>query len=163
MLLLLLLSCLLWTIARSEFNLYNTDKTLDIDRLQVNCLHYYFTFDTKSTEKIEYCLDPIDNNNSSTDDFLNIHDRNFTFDESRHLNVITTEPIPWSAAIDLAERYQYYIDQQHDSSASREVFFNCRKFSKRQLRSNMYAGKATFTEIYGITRLSYMVVINSTF
>ncbi len=56
MLFLVLLNWLLWPIARTQFNLYNAHKTLDINNLQINCLHYHNRYYRKNTEKIEYCL-----------------------------------------------------------------------------------------------------------
>ncbi len=127
MLFIVLLSWFLWPIARTQFNLYNTDKTLDIGKLQFNCLHYHNRLALKITEKIEYCLDSIDNKDAWSDNFLNTRDRNFTFDELRQMNVTANDLLSWSATIDLAEQYQYYLDYQHTPSASEEIFFNCTK------------------------------------
>lgn len=125
--LLLLVSCLLWTVTRPQFNLYNTDESLDSGHFEVNCLHYYNSFERDITEKIDYCLGSTAENNASVDELLDVSDRHFTFAKLRQLNVATKELLSWSATIDLAERYQYYIEQQGNPSASREVFVNCTK------------------------------------
>jgi len=40
----LLLNWFLWSIVKIQFNLYNTDVTLDVDRLQIHCLYLYDWF-----------------------------------------------------------------------------------------------------------------------
>jgi hypothetical protein len=107
--------------------MYNTDKTRDIDNLQVNCLYYNNRITLKITERTEYCLDSTDSKYSSSDNFLNTRDPNFTFDELRQLNVSAYDLLSWSATIDLAEKYQYYLHHKDNSSASEEIFFNCTK------------------------------------
>ncbi|UJR07864.1 hypothetical protein I4U23_012147 [Adineta vaga] len=67
----------------------------------------------------------MNNNNVVTEPFPNTTNGNFTFDQLRELNVSTQDLISWSASIDLAERYQFYIEQQGNSSTSNELFFNC--------------------------------------
>ncbi|CAF4955098.1 unnamed protein product, partial [Rotaria sp. Silwood1] len=58
-------------------------------------------------------------------DFFNINHPNFTFDELHRLRVTSHEVLLWSSSIDLAERYQYYIDQPIKSNRLNEQFFNC--------------------------------------
>ncbi|CAF3956027.1 unnamed protein product, partial [Rotaria sordida] len=50
---------------------------------------------------------------------------NLTFDELHRLNVTSYEVLLWSYSIDLAERYQYYINQPTKSIRLNEKFFNC--------------------------------------
>ena len=124
MLFFLSFSLLFCPIVRTKFNLYNTDPKLDLDHLQVNCLHYYRRSFEDATEETEYCLGPIEIN--SFDDIDHHHiNRILTFDQLRQLNVDITELLSWSSTIDLAENYQYYLDYQNDSVFSKEMFFNC--------------------------------------
>ncbi|CAF1114617.1 unnamed protein product [Adineta steineri] len=123
----LLLIGLLCSVTRSQFNLYNTDASLDAGNLHTNCLHHYVYYWIELTEKVEYCVGPISDNDILLEKFPNTTNGNFTFDELRQLNVITQELLAWSAAIDLIERYQYYIDQPNNSFKSTEIFFNCTK------------------------------------
>ncbi|CAF1160701.1 unnamed protein product [Rotaria sordida] len=51
--------------------------------------------------------------------------QNLTFDELHRLNVTSYEVLLWSSSIDLAERYQYYINQPTKSIRLNEKFFNC--------------------------------------
>ncbi len=110
----LILNLLLWSIVGIQLNLYNTDQTLDIGNLQVNCLHYYNRELPDIIENIEYCLGPIDNNYSLNDDFLHIHGQYLTFDKLRQLNITANELLSWSATIDLAEQYQYYLQNKYN-------------------------------------------------
>jgi hypothetical protein len=75
--------------------------------------------------KIEYCLRPDDDSHTTVIDFLNTRDQNYTFDELFDMNVTAYEILLWSASIDLAEQYQYYIDQQNKSLLLNKIFFNC--------------------------------------
>ncbi|CAF4694556.1 unnamed protein product, partial [Rotaria socialis] len=54
-----------------------------------------------------------------------MHQQNFTFDELRRLNISSHEVLLWSSSMDLAERYQYYVDQSIRSIELNELFFNC--------------------------------------
>ena len=125
MLFLLLFYLLFCPIVRTKFNLYNTDPIQNMDDLQVNCLHYYTRL-TQSyiMEKTEFCLGPIGETTFDDADPLHISGK-FTFDQLRHLNVDITQLLSWSATIDLAENYQYYLQHQNESFLSQEVFINC--------------------------------------
>ena len=111
---------LLWTISECHSNFYVTNY------LQFDCLHYYSIHPITPT-KIEYCLRPSDDSPTTVIDFLNTRDQNYTFNELLDMNVTAYEILLWSASMDLAERYQYYIDQENKSSLSNEIFFNCTK------------------------------------
>ena len=113
------------SIVQTKFNLYHTEPTLDIDHLQVNCLHYHRAFEINGIEKTEYCLGPTEKNSFDDIDLLHISGQ-FTFDQLRELNVDTTHLLSWSATIDLAEQYQYYLQHhQNEPLLSEEVFINC--------------------------------------
>ncbi|CAF0978838.1 unnamed protein product [Adineta steineri] len=83
--------------------------------------------DALSPTKVEYCLRPTDNIDIVTPDFLNTRDQNYTFSELKKMNITAYEIFVWSASIDLAENYQYYLDQKNKSLLSNEIFFNCTK------------------------------------
>ncbi|CAF3903979.1 unnamed protein product [Adineta steineri] len=127
MLYILLLIGLLCSVTRTQFNLYNTDASLDAGNLHTHCLHHYAYYWIEITEKVEYCVGPISDNDISLEKFPNTTNGNFTFDKLRQLNVTTQELLAWSAAIDFTERYQYYIDQPNKSLISTEIFVNCTK------------------------------------
>jgi len=122
----LILNCLLWFGVGMKLNMYNTDRSLDIGNLQVNCLHYYVRRLEPRMEKVEYCFGPIeDNNYLLNDDSLHLHGEYFTFDQLHQLNVTSNNLLLWSSTIDLAEKYQDYLNHQTNSSLSKELFFNC--------------------------------------
>ena len=124
----LLLNWFLWPIVKTQFNLYNTDVTLDVDRLQIHCLYLYDWFRFHLLEKSEFCLSLTNiSGHIWNDNFINIRDRNFTFNELRQLKITSNQLLLWSATIDLVEKYQYYIDYQNNSYLSEEIFFNCTK------------------------------------
>ena len=81
MLLLALLSWFLWMMVNAQFNLYDTDENFDINHLRVNCLYFHQIYDGDTTEKIDYCLNPIENNNLLTNVFLNTRAQHFTYDQ----------------------------------------------------------------------------------
>ncbi|CAF1192557.1 unnamed protein product [Adineta steineri] len=56
---------------------------------------------------------------------FNISNDYLTFDKLYRLNVTPHEILMWSSSIDLAEQYQYYLDQPIQSNLSNEKFFNC--------------------------------------
>jgi hypothetical protein len=132
---LLLLTSLLCIIVKSQFNLYDTHRTANVNRLQSDCLRFYNRepalslsgFDFVVSWTIQYCFRPINENDSSASNFLNSSDQNLTFNELRYLNVTTEQLLLWSASIDLVEQYQDYLDQSIISSASNEIFFHCTK------------------------------------
>ncbi|CAF3843808.1 unnamed protein product [Adineta steineri] len=97
----------------------------DTDPSGFDCLHY---FSSKSSFSgiVKYCIRPNNEKNLTTVvHFINISDQSFTFNELYHQNVTSDEILLWSSSIDVAEQYQYYLDQPFQSNLSREVFFNC--------------------------------------
>ena len=113
-------------IVQTQFNLYNTDLTLDVEYLQVNCLHYYNRINRMNIEKTEYCLGSMEETTFDDADPLHISGK-FTFDQLCQLNISIIQLLSWSATIDLAEKYQYYLHHQNEPLLSREVFRNCTK------------------------------------
>ena len=62
-------------IVQPKFNLYHTEPTLDIDRLQVSCLHYHNSFGIDGIEKSEFCLGSIEENSFDDVDLLHITEK----------------------------------------------------------------------------------------
>src|SRR4051812_16110078 len=94
MLFFLLVYFLFCPIVRTKFNLYNTDPTLDLNNLHVNCLHYYMRGFGDQTEKTEYCLGPIEKNSFDDVDLVHINGK-LTFDQLGQLNVNITQLLSW--------------------------------------------------------------------
>ncbi|CAF3982006.1 unnamed protein product [Adineta steineri] len=80
---------------------------------------------TETPTKTEYCFRPTHDTHITTIDFVNTRDQNYTFDQLFQMNVTAYNIFVWSASIDVAEQYQYYLDQQNQSFQSNQLFFNC--------------------------------------
>ncbi|CAF0959162.1 unnamed protein product [Adineta steineri] len=97
----------------------------DTDPFGFDCL-YYFSPDSQFSEIVKHCIRPNNDKNLTTVVyFINISDQSFTFNELYHLNVTSNEILRWSSSIDVAEQYQYYLDQPFESNLSNQTFFNC--------------------------------------
>ncbi|CAF0752094.1 unnamed protein product [Adineta steineri] len=96
----------------------------DTDQFGFDCLHYFST-ESEFSEIVKYCIRPKDDMNSIMIEFFNISDDYLTFDQLYRLNITSHEILLWSSSIDLAEQYEYYLDQPIQSNLSNEKFFNC--------------------------------------
>ncbi|UJR07367.1 hypothetical protein I4U23_011653 [Adineta vaga] len=76
---------------------------------------------------VKYCLRPDNENNYTMIDILKISDQYLTFNELYHLNITSDKILLRSLSINLAEKYQFYLDQPIQSNLSNEKFFNCTK------------------------------------
>ncbi|CAF4191308.1 unnamed protein product, partial [Adineta steineri] len=95
------------------------------DPFRFDCIHY-FSSDSEFSGIVKYCIRPNNNKNLTTVIHLfNISDEYFTFNELYHLNVTSDDILLWSSSIDVAEKYQYYLDRPSQSNLSNETFFNC--------------------------------------
>ncbi|CAF2441824.1 unnamed protein product [Rotaria sp. Silwood2] len=126
-----------WTLIYCQLNLYNTDRSMNDNSLQFDCLYYRVRYEKLAYQElsnvidniIPYCFRPINQSELLTSDFENTHSRTFTFDELRFNNVTTQQLLSWSASIDLVEQYQFYLNEINPSlsSLSNELFYNCTK------------------------------------
>ncbi|CAF3627819.1 unnamed protein product [Rotaria socialis] len=96
----------------------------DTNPFQFDCLHH-FSNGSYVSGIIKYCIRPVDDQNSKMVNFSDVNHPNLTFSELYRLNVTSHEVLLWSSSIDLAERYQYYIDQPTKYNRFNEQFFNC--------------------------------------
>ena len=130
---LFLSTALLWVMTRSQFNIYDTYWTDDVDHLQFDCLKYYHrnniiasgASNFPSEELFDYCIRPTNETYTSSYMFINRRDQNFTFDKLRNLNVTVQQLLSWSATIDQAERFLLYANQWDMPTVMTEIFFNC--------------------------------------
>ena len=107
-----------------------------MDNDQVNCLYYYYRDVKSETEKIPYCLGPEEKPSFDDVDFRHVN-RRLTFDQLRGMNITSYELHLWSSTIDLAEKYQDYLDHPHQSIFSKEIFLNCTKAYGLELNVNI--------------------------
>ena len=117
-------------IATTQINLYFTDaisKSEKNDALQHDCLRVngmdIFSFMTNQV--MSFCMSESSSQfNIQTNDLF----PSFTFAELAKQNISSQQLYLWSAPIDIAERYQYYLNQlstTNDLSLSEEIFYNC--------------------------------------
>ncbi|CAF4045618.1 unnamed protein product, partial [Adineta steineri] len=109
----------LWTFNGLQSIFYDTDQ------FGFNCLHYFPTNSFLFSEIVKYCIRPKNDTNSIMVEFFNVSDDYLTFDQLYRLNITSHEILLWSSSIDLAEQYEYYLDQPTQSNLSNEKFFNC--------------------------------------
>ncbi|CAF4011362.1 unnamed protein product [Rotaria magnacalcarata] len=116
--------------ALPQINLHNTywvseNETNDV--LEHDCLRVDALVEEGniSHEIISYCMSELPSKfHIEKNDFF----PKFTFDELSKQNITSQQLYLWSASIDLAEYYQFYLNELstlNQSSLSREVFYNC--------------------------------------
>ncbi|CAF1402320.1 unnamed protein product [Adineta ricciae] len=121
-----------WTIIIGQLNLYDTQLITTDDSLQFNCLKYYVRVEKPAYQDLVYVTDELipycfrltnETNLKIQTNFLNPHSQTLTFDDLRRTNITSQQLLLWSVSIDLAERYQFYLDKL-DWSLN-EQFYNC--------------------------------------
>ncbi|CAF2697935.1 unnamed protein product [Rotaria sp. Silwood2] len=127
---LLYLMLLPWAIGSPQINLHLTDwisESVSDVVMQHNCLNVVASIEKENDPRqvISYCLSEWPskwNINGIT------HYRVFTFAELHKHRITSQHLYLWSAPIDVAERYQFYLDQlciSNDTSLGTQRFFNC--------------------------------------
>ncbi|CAF4997127.1 unnamed protein product, partial [Rotaria sp. Silwood1] len=120
-------------LATSQINLYYTDWFSDnesINVLQHDCFRVpaYINEDNRiNRELLTYCM-----SESLTKYHIEVNNLfpKFTFDELAKRNITSYQLYIWSAPIDIAERYQHYLNQISASNTSnhssdKDTFYNC--------------------------------------
>ena len=122
-------------ISKSQYNLYYSDPISEND-LHFDCLHYKVSddiashtvlgsFPRNSHQIIPYCMRPSITTNSQHATILRSSSSfNIPFETLKNLNVTTKDLLSWVAPMDLAERYQSYLDSSNFILTD-EVFHNC--------------------------------------
>ncbi|CAF2391521.1 unnamed protein product [Rotaria sp. Silwood2] len=95
--------------------------------LQHNCLHVTGSIDkeTDSRQFISYCMNEY---SPKWNIQSNSRERKFTFVELYKHNITSRHLYLWSAPMDVAERYQFYLDQlsiSNEASMATQLFYNC--------------------------------------
>ena len=130
---LLLFVLILWEIQavpQHQFNMYNMKSNHD-----GYCLSYYvlenfgieFEAYGRVHQLISYCLrTPQENNFIANFSFENTIDPSFTFADLKEQNMTSQMLLSLSASIDLAERYEIFLNNHSASlSGTEELFHNC--------------------------------------
>ncbi|CAF1516605.1 unnamed protein product [Adineta ricciae] len=124
-LLYLFISFTIHTGACYRLNMYNVDQALDN-----HCLDYIVNFASPWQQQIiSFCFRP--STQSERISYLtwnNTADRHFTFEMLYEENITSQDLLQWSATVDLAERYQIYLERKKDFASFEDeqyLFYNC--------------------------------------
>ena len=114
-------------IATPHINLYYTDGVSESDNhaLRQNCLRVSPELSDDSREGISYCMSELPTKlNVEKNEFFPI----LTFFELSQADISSEQLYLWSAPIDVAERYQLYLNQvptSNNFAKGTDVFYNC--------------------------------------
>lgn len=114
--------------------LHDSYEIIDDNILDFDCLHYmtnkeelaYQELSNVVNELIPYCFRSTMVIKTLFQNFSNIDDQKFTFEELCMYNISIQELLLWSTPIDIVEKYQLYLNDLN-SSLSNEVIYNCTK------------------------------------
>ena len=114
-----------------QLNLHDSNPMMNDNVLQSDCLHYYVQNSTVTyqdladvvNELIPYCFRPNNVIQKLYDDFSEVTGILLNFDQLRRINITALDLLSWSISIDLAERYQFYLNELNPSLIER--FYNC--------------------------------------
>jgi hypothetical protein len=116
-----------------QLNMYDTNNHQDGHCLSYHSRENYDYFINAHYESVDveqimsYCFRSAEENNSMVIfDFQNSTDPSFTFAELKQKNITSQMLLSWSASIDMAERYQIFLNNNFNSSSEKDVrFYNC--------------------------------------
>ena len=114
--------------------LHDIDKTTNEHIWQYDCLYYYVTREELAyqelsnlvSDMIPYCFRPLTKTDEPIRNVIQSNDQQFTFVELRRRNITAKDLLLWSCPIDLAEKYELYLNT-NDLVLSNEIFYNCTK------------------------------------
>ncbi|CAF1527177.1 unnamed protein product, partial [Adineta ricciae] len=114
--------------------LHDIDKTTNEHIWQYDCLYYYVTREELAyqelsnliSDMIPYCFRPLTKTDELIKSVIHSNDPQFTFVELRDRNITAKDLLLWSCPIDLAEKYEVYLNT-NDLILSNEIFYNCTK------------------------------------
>ncbi len=120
-----------WTSITCHLNLYDTDQAFKSNPLQFDCLNYhvyreklaYQELSDVVHEVIPYCFRPVDNFDEPLEASVDPLSQKLSFEQLRMANIISQQLLSWSVPIEVAERYQFYLNAL-DASLN-EHFYNC--------------------------------------
>ncbi len=114
-----------------QLNLFNTNQTITSNSLQYHCLNYHIYREKPAyqelrdviDEVIPYCFRPENNFDETVKTSINPLSQKLSFKELFLANITAQQLLLWSAPIEAAERYQFYLNQ--GNSSLDEYFYNC--------------------------------------
>ncbi|CAF1445939.1 unnamed protein product [Adineta ricciae] len=101
--------------------MYNTDDNRYTDRY---CLMYHVER-IQAKQIIAFCLRT--NSSLKLSPYNNTIDHSYTFAQLRQNNISSEMLLSWSATIDLAERYDMFLNKISSPSKEEPLFYNCSK------------------------------------
>ena len=104
-------------------NLFFTEIIDEKTVVQHNCLgiNPYYAEIRGYFEIVSYCLSELPSEFIIDERYLT---SKYTFNELAHQNITTEQLYSWSAAIDLIEQYQFYLDHEN-LLFEQQIFYNC--------------------------------------
>jgi hypothetical protein len=162
----LLLVLFQWSTSICQLNLYNTDRRFQSNPLQFDCFNYRIRRETLAyqdssdvvDELIPYCIRPTTDFYESFEAFDIPSSQKLNFEGLRTASITAQQLLLWSTPMELAQRYQVYLNEPN--SASNEYFYNCTPpwFGLRCQYSFEFGEKLSFNEIVQATfggRIAY--------
>jgi hypothetical protein len=119
------------TTTNCQYILYNTDQTFKSSSLEYDCLNYhvyneklaYQGLSDVIDEVIPYCFRPENNFDRPLETFVDPLSQKLSFEQIRVANITALQLLSWSTPIEVAERYQIYLNELNPSL--NEYFYNC--------------------------------------
>ncbi len=107
-----------------QLNLFNTNQTITSNSLQYHCLNYHIYREKPAyqelrdviDEVIPYCFRPENNFDETVKTSINPLSQKLSFKELFLANITAQQLLLWSAPIEAAERYQFYLNQGNSST-----------------------------------------------
>jgi hypothetical protein len=134
LLLYMLITCQTTASIAFQYNMYETDGRHQdgyclLYYVQDNIVQYYDPY-IVAYQIIPYCYRPSEKNNLAENFNLNsTDDRRLTFSELQENNISSLLLLSWSSSIDLAERYEIFLNTVSNStwlsSEKETLFYNC--------------------------------------
>ena len=120
-----------WASTTGRLNLYDTDPRFKSNSLQFDCLDYhtrneilvYQELSDVVDEVIPYCFRPVNNSDEPFEAFVDSRSQNLSFEQLRMDNITAYQLLSWSISIEVAERYQLYLNEPN--SGLNEHIYNC--------------------------------------
>ncbi|CAF3944718.1 unnamed protein product [Adineta steineri] len=144
-----------WTTITCQLNFYHTEEVIEGKSLQYNCLNYRVYREESADselshmidEVIPFCFRPEDYSKRSLDTYVNPLSQKLTFEELRLAHITSEQLLSWSISIDVAQRYQLYLNEP--KAESNETLYNCTEpwFGPRCQYSFPSGGRRSFNQI----------------
>lgn len=146
----------------SQFNMYEIEQTISIHHQYYHCLLYNVAGRISQSEYgsygfqhqiIPYCIRPLNISYvSKNQSFISNENEAVTFHDLSQQGVNSAQLLAWSASIDLAERYEIYLNNP-TAFLSKQIFYKCSSswFGSQCQYRFIYENYNSFNEIVEAT------------